>query len=325
MRAFVSTAVIAPPFPPQVSPYQAMLAAASAGWAAWHGLTPARGSTARLRMANAAELAARAGPDADPAGLRLLSDLITWLFALDDSCDEDGLGADPDRLSPLLASLLEVLHAVGAGLTPGGGRGAVDVPPDRPGARLAAALHDLCRRVHAQGRPGTLPRFTAPLHHYLSALVWEATNRQQGRVPTVAEYIPMRRHAGAVLPSFALTDLAGGGLPYSRHRVDPRLAQLNTVAADLVCWCNDLFSYAKEQGRDPHNLAVVIAHETGQDSQAALAEAANRFNDGLALYLRLEQEVLATTADPTVSRFTATRRRWIRGTYDWSMNSGRYR
>ncbi|MFY1637559.1 terpene synthase family protein [Solwaraspora sp. WMMB335] len=313
MRTFAPTAVVAPPFHPRASPYEPVLARASVRWAARHGLAADPDAAQRLRRANAAELAARAAPDANPTGLQLLSDLITWLFALDDVCDEDGIGADPGRISPLVSVLMQVLDQLGEPA----GAPATDRPP------LATALADICGRIRRQGRPGALLRFAASLHHYLFALVWEAGNREQGRVPTVAEYVQMRRHTGAVLPSFALTDLAGGGLPHSRHRVDPKLARLNTVAADLVCWCNDLFSYDKERDQDNHNLAAVIAHQTGQDPVNALADAVTAFNDGLALYLRLQAEVLAD-APPPVVRLVAARRHWIRGTYDWSMNSSRY-
>ncbi|ROO61230.1 hypothetical protein EDC02_3162 [Micromonospora sp. Llam0] len=316
MRAFAPTSVVAPPFRPRANPYRSTLALASADWADRHGLTADPRRAARLRRANAAELAARAAPDADIDRVQLLSDLITWLFALDDRCDEDGLGTDPGRVAPVISQLMRTLDGPGATppTDPGG-------PADR--SPLALTLADLCHRVRRLGRPGVLLRFTASLHQYLFALLWEAGNRQQGRVPAVAEYIQMRRHAGAVLPSFALTDLAESGLPHSRHRVDPKLARLNTVAADLVCWCNDLFSYGKEHGQDPHNLATVIAHETGHGPAAALAAAAERFNDGLALFLRLQDEVL-TDAPPPVARLVATRRNWIRGTYDWSVNSSRY-
>ncbi|MFY1699244.1 MULTISPECIES: bifunctional terpene synthase/polyprenyl synthetase family protein [unclassified Solwaraspora] len=314
MPAFAPTSVVAPPFRPRTNPHLPTLAAQSIQWAQRFALTANASIAARLGQANAAELAARAAPGAELTHAQLLSDLITWLFALDDVCDEDGGGADPCRISPLISPLMQVLERYGV---PAAGS-ATDQEP------LAAALADLCHRVRRLRRPGALLRFTASLHHYLFALLWEASNRQQGRVPAVAEYIQMRRHTGAVLPSFALTDLAENGLPHSRHRVDPRLAELNTVAADLVCWCNDLFSYAKEHHQDPHNLAVVIAHETGRGAAAGLAEASTRFTDSLALYLRLEAEVLID-APPAVERLVAARRHWIRGTYDWSVNSHRYR
>jgi hypothetical protein len=68
---------------------------------------------------------------------------------------------------------------------------------------------------------------------------------------------------------------------------------------------------------------VTIALETGQDEQAALTDAANRFNAGLKAYLGLEEALLAD-AGPEVQRFADARRCWIRGTYDWSAQASRY-
>ncbi|SCL37362.1 hypothetical protein GA0070624_5846 [Micromonospora rhizosphaerae] len=69
-------------------------------------------------------------------------------------------------------------------------------------------------------------------------------------------------------------------------------------------------------GPDPHNLVTAIAAETGQDEEAALRAAAARFNDGLAAYAERDA-ALARTRDGSVHAFLATRRNWIRATYDW--------
>ncbi|MFD0823425.1 terpene synthase family protein, partial [Micromonospora zhanjiangensis] len=217
--------------------------------------------------------------------------------------------------APVVARLLEVLDLSGAGT----------VPPPVAGGPLGVALHDLCRRVRRQNHPPSLLRFVGDLREYLLALLWEAANREHHRVPAVAEYIRMRRHTGAVHPSFTLTDLAHGALPGAELLADPALSRMDRLAADLVCWCNDVFSYDKERrlGEDGHNLAVTIALETGQDEEAALTDAANRFNAGLDTYLGLERELL-TDAAPAVRRFADARRCWIRGTYDWSLRASRY-
>ena len=80
-------------------------------------------------------------------------------------------------------------------------------------------------------------------------------------MPRLTEYVQMRRHTGAVLPSFTLTDLVGGGFPRRGRAGRPAVARLDLLAADLVCWCNDLFSYGKERGHGGHNLVAVIVAE----------------------------------------------------------------
>ncbi|MBO4206051.1 terpene synthase family protein [Micromonospora echinofusca] len=317
MRGLAVAALTMPPFPSRVHAEASGAGVESARWAAEFGLVTTTATARRLAQASPAELAGRACPDADSHRLRLLTDLVTWLFAFDDNCDDDGLGADPAQLSPLVVHLLDVLDLLG-GPTPAGSLGAA--------GPFGAALHDLCRRAREVAPPALLLRFAGQLRDYLLALLWEAANRERDRVPGVAEYVRMRRFTGAVQPSFTLTDLAHGAFPVSGRLADPRLTALDTVAADLVCWCNDAFSYDKEHrlSRDGHNLTVAIARETGQDEQAALLATAERFNAGLRRYAELESVLLAD-GDPAVDRFAAARRCWIRGTYDWSLHAARYR
>lgn len=319
MRAFAARALVPPPFPVDAHPEAAQLAARSLAWASGLGLTSTEAGLERLRRANAADLAARACPHGAVDRVQLLSDLVTWLFAFDDRCDEDELGTDPGRLAPVLTPLLDTLDLLGAPPTEAAGA----AQSAEPVGAAAQGLHDLCKRVRSLGRPTALLRFATTMRQYLVALLWEASNRQQKRVPRLTEYVQMRRHTGAVLPAFTLTDLVGGGFPGAVERATPAVARLDLLAADLVCWCNDVFSYGKERGHGGHNLAAVIVADTGCAEDAALAEAAARFNAGLATYSRIEAEVLRG-ADQPLARMVQARRHWLRGTYDWSMSAGRY-
>ncbi|KIR60901.1 MULTISPECIES: terpene synthase family protein [Micromonospora] len=314
MRSFAVSALDEPPFPTRRHAGTDLAAAQSLGWAQAFGLITNGRRMHRLRHAAAAELAGRTCPDAPADRLRLLTDLITWLFVVDDACDDDGLGDAPTRLAPVVADLLDVLDRHGApGLAPAGGP-------------LGAALDDLCRRIRAHGHPPLLLRFVGQLRDYLLALLWEAANREHGRVPGVAEYVSLRRHTGAVHPAFTLTDLAYDAPPEADRRVEPALVDVETLAADLVCWCNDLFSYGKENraGPDAHNLVSAIAAETGRGEPAALRAAAERFNRALACYAEREAALVDADDDPALRSFLAARRNWVRATYDWSLRAARY-
>jgi len=167
MRTLVTTTLIGPPFVPQVNPYAVEVGARSARWAAEFGLVTGAEAATRLSRANAADLAGRACPDAEPEQLALLTDLVTWLFAFDDNCDDDGLGADPTRLSPAVARLLDVLDLLG------GEAPAWSVTAAGP---IGVALYDLCRRGRPPGPPRLLLRVTPPRRDYLLAPVWGAAH-----------------------------------------------------------------------------------------------------------------------------------------------------
>ncbi|MER7460455.1 terpene synthase [Micromonospora sp. NPDC126480] len=312
MRTFAVSALHEPPFPAGRHVETERVGGESIVWAQRFGLVT---SGHRLRRADAAGLAGRACPAGPADRLRLLADLISWLFVMDDTCDEDGLGAAPTRLAPVVAGLLDVLDRQG------------DPRAAQPtgAGPLGDALDDLCRRVRDAGPPGLLRRFTGQVRTYLLSLFWEAANREQGRVPLDGEYVQMRRHTGAVEPSFTLTDLAAGALPGPERCADPALAALDLLAADLVCWCNDLFSYGKENhdARDAHNLVTVLAEASGGGEAAALRAAADRFNQALSAYLAAEATLWAE-GDDALRTVLGSRRNWIRATYDWSRTAARY-
>ncbi|WP_309244377.1 terpene synthase family protein [Micromonospora parastrephiae] len=290
------------------------MASESVEWARAFGLVDSSHRVHRLQRADAAGLAGRACPDGSVDGLRLLTDLISWLFVMDDACDEDGLGADPVRLGPAISTLLDVLDRCGD----------PDVVPPA-GGPLGDALHDLCRRIRLHDHAALLLRFVSQVREYLLALLWEATNRERRRIPELAEYVQLRRHIGGVHPCLTLTDLASAQPPRPTQRADPALVALDLLAVDLVCWCNDLFSYGKESQADPdaQNLVTVIAQESGADEADALQAAADRFNEGLAAYLTAEEALLASGEDGVRPALTA-RRNWVRATYDWSVAAARY-
>jgi hypothetical protein len=311
MRSFAVSLLHEPPFPADRHPDTDRVAGESLAWARRLGLVDGAQREHRLRRAEAAELAGRACPDGPAEWLRLLTDLIGWLFVVDDACDDDGLGESPVRLGPTVAGLLDVLDRHGV---PGG-------PP--PYGALAAGLDDICRRVRASGCPALLLRFVSQVREYLLALLWEAGYRDRRRIPTVTEYVQLRRLTGGIRPSLTLTDLALGGLPAAGRRVEPAVVTLDVLAADLVCWCNDIFSYRKEHraGADPLNLVTSLARESGGDEAAALRAAADRFNAALADFVAGDAALTgAEASDP----FLVARRNWIRGTYDWSLRAARY-
>jgi hypothetical protein len=314
MRRYVVSALAEPPFPARLHPAAARAGTETAQWATDVGIARTPADRLRLDRADAGGLAGRACPGGAFDDLRLLTDLCTWLFAFDDACDEDGLGDDPVRLAPVVARLLGVLDLGGSG----------PASPVTAGP-AGAGLHDLCRRIRTRDRSGLMSRFVGQFRGYLLALLWEATNRQRRRVPGVEEYVQLRRHTGGVHPCFTLTELTRGAAPVG-GRYDPTLAGLDNLAADLVCWCNDVFSYDKEHrgSRDGLNLVTAVARESGRPGRAALPVAVGWFNAGLARYGRLEAEVL-TGGDRTVEQFVDVRRCWIRATWDWSTSAARYR
>ena len=86
------------------------------------------------------------------------------------------------------------------------------------------------------------------------------------------------------------------------QRVNPALIALDVLAVDLVCWCNDLFSYGKESQADPdaHNLVTVLAQGRRRGDEAtALRTAAGSVQPGAGDYLDAEEALLRRRDDVT--------------------------
>ena len=254
MRSFAVSALREPPFPARRHAAIDQVAGESTGWA--RDLGPGRprpGGCAGCAGPTPPELAGRACPDAPVDRLRLLTDLITWLFVMDDACDEDGLGADPARLAPTVAALLEVLTGTATRTARPAGR------------RRSASRWTTCAGGSApRDRPALLLRLVSQLREYLLALLWEAANREHRRVPGVAEYVQMRRHTGGVRPSFTLTDLAYDGLPGAGRRADPALVALDGSPPTWSAGATTSSPTARSSAARPdaHNLVTAIAGES---------------------------------------------------------------
>ncbi|MGH8472477.1 MAG: terpene synthase family protein, partial [Gammaproteobacteria bacterium] len=91
------------PFPSAVSPHLEAVNEHTLAWVRRFGLVQEEQAFVRLRDSRFPSLVARAYPRAPSDRLAVISDWNTWLFLLDDECDEAGLGRKPDRLEALHA------------------------------------------------------------------------------------------------------------------------------------------------------------------------------------------------------------------------------
>ncbi|HEX8705327.1 MAG TPA: hypothetical protein VF815_41225 [Myxococcaceae bacterium] len=266
----------------------------------------------RFQVGKFAWLAGRAYPEASFDALLLVGTYMSWLFVLDDLCDEAELGCSPERLRELHEELLEHMRH------PQPLRG--DEGP------LVAGLADLWARLCERAAPGWVERFTRTFESYAQGCVWEAENRARARVPSLAEYMEWRRHTSALYLFFDLVELSEG-VSLSDEELDG-LQSLRERANDGVAWFNDIVSLEKElRAGDVHNLVVVLRQEYRLSVQEAVARAARLLNARMREYVELEQRLpsLGVERDARLQRYLTGLRCWVRGNMDWSYESGRYR
>ncbi|MGH8659308.1 MAG: terpene synthase family protein [Gammaproteobacteria bacterium] len=318
------------PFPSAVSPYAEAVDQHTLAWAERHALVTGARALERLRAFKSGWLAARAYPYAPLNRLAIVSDWNTWLFMLDDQCDEHGIGKRPERLTALHAKCLHVLA---------GGR---PEPQDRVTAQfpqrerradkcidlpLLHALDDLRERLQAIVAPDWMARFIQRVSEYFESSVWEAENRAHGLWPEPATYTRMRPYTGAVYTVIELIEAAEGiALPLA-VRKHPRVQRLALITSNVVCWSNDTISLKKEHAHhDTHNLALIFQRHYGLTIQEAVDRVAKLTEAQMRQFIALESRmpVFGAGLDAVVRRFVAGLRAWMRGNLDWSYDSGRY-
>jgi len=303
---------LACPFPAAINPHAATVEHATIDWTRQVGLIQCATEIERLQKLQYGMLMARAYPYAALPALQLISDWNTWLFLLDDQCDEAGLGRDPEQLAQLHISLLDILR---------GGAPTQDTP-------MIRALSNLATRLRALANAACLERFIQQVAHYFAANVWEATNRAHRQIPDVATYLTMRPYTGAVYSYLVLIEFAGQlDLPAIVH-AHPAVQQLAQMTNNIICWSNDLMSLERElrQG-DVHNLVLILHHAQRRSLSEAIRRAVamhdaevRRFHD---LAAGLPSFNAAVDAD--LQQYVTGMQFWMRANMDWSAATARYR
>ncbi len=312
------------PFPSAVNPHREAAHEHTLAWARRFGLVKDEAAIARLQNAMVGSLVARTYPCAPRDRLAILADLFTWVFMLDDECDEAGIGKRPERLAVLHTQCLKVLSGKG----PKNLR-ALSLPGrDRPDVALIHALYDLRGRMEALMSREWMHRFAVSIAEYFEASVWEARNREIKVWPDSVTYIRMRPYAGAMYILFDLIDLTERDTLPLVVRKHPCYQRLMLITSNVVLWCNDLFSCAKELAhQDMHNLALILQNQEDIPLQTAVDRVARLIEREVKRFIALEARLpsFGPTIDGVAQRFVAALRALMRGSLDWHYESGRFR
>ncbi|MGH8562586.1 MAG: terpene synthase family protein [Gammaproteobacteria bacterium] len=311
------------PFRPEVNPHVETVEEHTLAWARRFSLAKDESGYERLRKTKPAKLAARTYTSASLDELAIGSDWNTWLFSIDDECDETGIGKRPERLKALHAQCLEVL----SGQAPEHVSNRSRPRPGRPDVPLILALDELRGRMQNLMPRAWMDRFAVSVSEYFEASVWESENRERGAWPDSVTYSRMRPYTGAVYTVINLIDMTEAHTLPLVVREHPCYRRLMLITCNVVCWCNDLISLRKERAHgDIHNLALILQHEGHITLQAAVDRAARLIEREVKDFMVLQNDLpsFGPEVDGIVRRFVVGMGAWIRGNLDWSYESGRY-
>jgi epi-isozizaene synthase len=256
--------------------------------------------------------------------MQAIGDYSAWFFVWDDRHDRDIVHRRPrawDRLRTRLHTALD--HPQG------------HLGHDDP---VVAGFADSVLRLYSFLPDTWNARFARHFHAVIEAYDREFRNRTEGFVPTVQEYLELRRLTFA---HWIWTDLlepsAGIELPDS-VRKHPAFRRAALLSQEFAAWYNDLCSLPKEiAGDEVHNLGISLITHEGLTLEEAIAEIRQRVERCISDFLVAEREALRFAddlADGTVRgkelsvavrTCVANMRNWFSSVYWFHHESGRYR
>ncbi|QIJ64666.1 multidrug MFS transporter [Streptomyces sp. JB150] len=256
--------------------------------------------------------------------MQAIGDYSAWFFVWDDRHDRDIVHRRPQAWDRLRARLHTAL--------------------DHPRGHLrhedpvVAAFADSVLRLYSF-LPGTWnARFARHFHAVIEAYDREFRNRTEGVVPSVEEYLELRRLTFA---HWIWTDLlepsAGIELP-DPVRKHPAFWRAALLSQEFAAWYNDLCSLPKEiAGDEVHNLGISLITHEGLTLEEAIAEVRQRVERCISDFVTAEREALrfADSLDDgtvrgkelavAVRTCVANMRNWFSSVYWFHHESGRYR
>ncbi|GHI85823.1 selina-4(15),7(11)-diene synthase [Streptomyces xanthophaeus] len=298
------------PIPPAIHPRHAEIDTQTAGWVEAFEIGSAD-LRQRLVRHQIGVFAARILPHGREEVVRIVADFVMWLFGVDDGyCEEGVLGQRPGDLAGTLHRLLRVAQNPEAPLL-------LDDP-------LAGGLRDLRARVDVYGTDTQAARWVACLREYALSVVWEASHRRAGTVPSLSDYTLMRLYDGATTVIFPLLQMAHGYELPADEADDKSVRAAEEMASFVITWDNDLLSDHKERAGEGYYLNVLrVLESDGHSQREAMALAIAQRDRVLTAFMHLTDHLRAV-GSPQMRQYTAGLRSFVRGSLDWGLQSVRY-
>ncbi|EDY44213.2 epi-isozizaene synthase [Streptomyces sp. SPB074] len=262
---------------------------------------------------------------ASDAMLGAIADFSSWFFAWDDRHDRDIAHARTASWHTLCADLHAALREPEAHLH-----------HEEP---LVAAFADCLIRMGEPMPPTWRSRFARHMRPVIDAYDQEFRNRLSRTVPTVAEYLLLRRLTFAHDIWLDLLEaVAGAELP-AVVREDAAYRTAGLACQDFAAWYNDLCSLPKEiAGDELHNLGISLIRHEGMELAEAVSVVREKVAGRVTAFLAAEKELHAladSLADGGGAEGARTRdillscadnmRNWFPSVYWFHHESGRYR
>ncbi|MFF0010087.1 epi-isozizaene synthase [Streptomyces sp. NPDC005374] len=255
--------------------------------------------------------------------LQAITDFSAWFFVWDDRHDRDIVHGRTAAWRRLRFRL----HR------------AVDSPQGHLHHRdpLVAGLADSVSRLYSFLPRTWNARFARHFHEVIEAYDREFRNRTRGVVPTVEEYLTLRRLTFAhQIWTDLLEPSAGRELP-DEMRKHPAYRRAALLSQEFAAWYNDLCSLPKEiAGDEVHNLGISLITHEGLTLEEAIREMRYRVKKCVDAFLVAESDarrfadglddgtVHGKELSAAVRACVSNMRNWFSTVYWFHHESGRY-
>ncbi|MDO0916241.1 pentalenene synthase [Streptomyces sp. DT2A-34] len=306
------------PIPPRLNSGLAAARDRNLEWMRRQKLVLGHSAARRYVFSAVADLAAYSYPDAAGEDLDLAFDTMGWFFLFDDLFDvPEGRTAD---------EAVDVCQQLIALITHPSPRGADHAAP------LVSAFADIWRRA----RTGMSEEWQLRAAHnwvdYLSGNLTEEIDRRTWAPQDFATRMRIGHRTLGLIPSLDLAERVGHfEIPqiiwHSSH-----LESMRRAAVDAVKLINEVMSLENDDARGDPNLVHCLMRQRDCSRQEAIrvavtlvqAAVSQLFEQVRRTPLFCSRLGLTSTEADKVQRYATAMFTWIRGSYDWSRNNGRY-
>ncbi|MFJ2008443.1 terpene synthase family protein [Streptomyces chartreusis] len=182
--------------------------------------------------------------------LALYSQWFAYYFLLDDQQDLAILTGRHSSFIALQDQLRRVMHS----------RGLVDGAQRETG--LVAAVADLCRRTAPQVSDGWWCRYVTHAENVFAAQRLESAHRLTGSVPTLDEFLEIRRRASSVDMVFDIIEACEGYEIPEPIRYSWPCCKYADDLNDFTTWSNDVLGVDHDAGNGDINNYVLVSERT---------------------------------------------------------------
>ncbi len=263
----------------------------------------------KINVCKFGDFMGKAHPRAPLKTLSIVADFATWLFIYDDMIEKCNSHHDLEKFHERTITMMD-------GQRPNEN----DHPLNQGLFNIMKRIREVSRSIHWK------QRLLRDVGGYCQSTLWELSNREKEKVPSLQNYQTKRPDTSGTKVMFDFIEFVEGlNIPSELFEGD-YIQEIRRLGANLVNWENDLLSAPKEMlSRDIHNLVFVYKADCNTDYQDAVHCVVADLKGDLSRFECLAREVpdFGPYTDD-VTKYVACVREWIAAHHFWAKESPRY-